>query len=258
MRWRERLRRRFRRPAADAPESAAASLPAGDPPAHWRTRPGTWDEAMWSAVVRQNEYDVPARLEGGDVVIDVGAHIGCFSWMCLARGAGRVHAYEVEPHNFALLETNLAPAGERALARHAAVWRSDRDEELFFSPPQLDIDTGGGSVMDGRGAPVAHSVPFGAVLEEALAAGDSGRVRLLKLDCEGSEYPILYTAPTLEPIEEIVGEYHERPQDPRFAGLPGFTIAALAEFLAARGFEVQSAQTDPRGLGHFRATRARS
>jgi FkbM family methyltransferase len=248
MGWLDRLRRR----AAPGTPVPAAPL---EPPAHWRTRRGTWDEAMWSAVVTQNEYDLPDRLAPEDVVIDVGAHIGCFSWMCLARGAGRVLAFEVEPANFALLEANLAPAGDRAVARHAAVWRSDRAEELFFSPPQLRIDTGGGSVMDGHGAPVDRSVAFSDVLAEALGASASGQIRLLKLDCEGSEYPILYTAPTLEPLREIVGEYHERPQDPRFTGLPAFTIAALSEFLRGRGFEVSSAQTDPRGLGHFHATR---
>jgi FkbM family methyltransferase len=246
-----RLGRLWRRASAGAPAAAAVQ----DPPAHWRTRPGTWDEAMWSAVVHQNEYEVPERLEHSDVVVDVGAHIGCFSWLCLARGAGRVHAYEVEPANFELLAANLAPAGERARAHHGAVWRSDREEDLFFSPPQLDIDTGGGSVMDGRGEPAGRSLSFAAVLDEAVAAAPSGRVRLLKLDCEGSEYPILYTAPTLDAIEEIVGEYHERPRDPRFEGMPDFTIAALASFLADRGFEVRSAQTDPRGLGHFRARR---
>jgi FkbM family methyltransferase len=249
MGWVGRLRRR----ATPGPPPVARA--GEEPPPHWRTRDGTWDEAMWSAVVRQNEYQVPERLGEADVVVDVGAHIGCFSWLCLARGAGRVHAYEVEPANFELLSANLAPAGERARARHGAVWRSDREEDLFFSPPQLDIDTGGGSVMDGRGEPAGRSLPFAAVLEEAVAAAPSGRVRLLKLDCEGSEYPILYTAPTLDAIDEIVGEYHERPQDPRFEGMPDFTIAALASFLAERGFAVQSAQTDPRGLGHFRATR---
>jgi len=34
------------------------------------------------------------------------------------------------------------------------------------------------------------------------------RVRLLKIDCEGSEFPILYTSKMLEYVDEIVGELH--------------------------------------------------
>lgn len=32
---------------------------------------------------------------------------------------------------------------------------------------------------------------------------------MLKLDCEGSEYPILMTSNRIHLIDEIIGEYHE-------------------------------------------------
>ena len=34
------------------------------------------------------------------------------------------------------------------------------------------------------------------------------KIDILKLDCEGSEYPILYTCTQIQSIKNIVGEYH--------------------------------------------------
>ena len=45
----------------------------------WRFRDGTLDKAIFNAVVRLNEYRLPDSFAPGDIVIDVGAHIGAFA-----------------------------------------------------------------------------------------------------------------------------------------------------------------------------------
>ena len=48
-----------------------------------------------------------------------------------------------------------------------------------------------------------------AVTLQTVAARTSGRIGVLKLDCEGAEAEILEAAgPTLESVERIVVEYH--------------------------------------------------
>ena len=39
------------------------------------------------------------------------------------------------------------------------------------------------------------------------------RARLMKIDCEGSEFPILLTSKLLTRVDRIVGEYHEIPSE---------------------------------------------
>ena len=84
-----------------------------------------------------------------------------------------------------------------------------------------------------------------------------GRVDLLKLDCEGSEWPILAHASQLHRVRTICGEYHERelhPLCPEFD--TPFTRGLLRRLLAAHFPYVRVAR-DPadKKLGKFWASR---
>ena len=69
------------------------------------------------------------------------------------------------------------------------------------------VNTGSGSVIWGGGEPVAK-VAFDEIVDRVTNHGER-RVRLLKLDCEGAEWPILLTSQRLDLIDEICGEFHE-------------------------------------------------
>ena len=58
-----------------------AELGATAEPFH--TRPGTLDRLIARSVLLDNEYRLPDRFEAGDLVIDVGAHVGSFATACL-------------------------------------------------------------------------------------------------------------------------------------------------------------------------------
>src|SRR5205085_6908377 len=165
----------------------------------------------------------------------------------------------------------------------AAVWRSDpTDDELRFdgyhafpqSYPGMEgiLNTGNGSVVWGLGEPVAK-IAFDDVVDLATNRGERC-VRLLKLDCEGAEWPIVLTSQRLHLIDEIVGEFHElggpfleigenRPSNAhlfRSNRVAGFTIEELVRFLRDEGFSTTySRHVRPgcglEGLGLFCATR---
>lgn len=59
---------------------------------------------------------------------------------------------------------------------------------------------------EGQSALSEHDVS--AVGLDVILA-ETGPVRLLKLDVEGAEYPILLTSRGLALVAEIIGEYHE-------------------------------------------------
>jgi glycosyltransferase involved in cell wall biosynthesis len=168
----------------------------------------------------------------------------------------------------------------------AAAWRSDpNDDELRFDgyhpfPKSFTgmegvVNTGNGSVIWGEGE-VVPKLAFDEVVDLATNNGEK-RVRLLKLDCEGAEWPILLTSQRLHLIDEICGEFHEiggqfleisedrGPSKPIFRDerLAEFTAEGLVQLLNDAGFAVtyrrhRRPTGAVEGLGLFFATRVGS
>ncbi len=228
----------------------------------WHFRPGTWDQAIFESVAIRNEYRLPDRFAPGDVILDIGAHIGSFGYATLSRGAGTIYACEAFPANALSVRHNLKPYGRRAIVLNAAVWRSDRPApaSLYFTQSSDSQNTGGGGVVTAPTDRAIPAVPFDSIVDRATGNGKR-RVRMLKLDCEGAEWPILFTSRRLHLIDAICGEYHlgvpvERYELP---GVTAFTTDVLRELLTHAGFEVEiePAAVDPR-FGHFFATAKRA
>jgi FkbM family methyltransferase len=222
----------------------------------FRLRPGTWDEIVYDQVYAGNEYGLPARMGDHDVVLDIGAHIGCFSLAAIDRGAGTVLAAEPDPDNFKLLSENCADPirNGKIIAVEAAVVRSDgrAGGTVLYDGYRVDggiVNTAAGRTTEGKGVPVP-AVPFDELVDRALEASREKDIKLLKLDCEGVEWEILYTTKRLDRIVEIVGEYHN------WGAPSGQGIADLLAFLKAGGFaKVEHSPSDPYPQGHFRARR---
>jgi FkbM family methyltransferase len=222
-------------------------------------RPGTMDESIWTSVLV--EYPtLPERFETGDIVLDIGCHTGAFCRVAAERGA-TVIGYEASRENHALASINLA--GQASVTvKNEAVGRSDVGASvLLFTPSPERSNTGGGSVLfeteDAHATadlpwhrpdasetqPLnAHEVPV-VRLDDILT--ELGRVRFLKIDVEGAEYPILLTAGRLDLVDAIGGEYHElgsaelkRVAPALRAGLEDWSTEALRRALETAGFDV--------------------
>ena len=221
-------------------------------------RPDSWDALILETVGGGEYGTIDVR---GKVVVDIGAHIGGFAMLAAEQGARRVLAYEAGEENFRLLSINASchPAID---ARRAAVWRSDRDgARVRWRASSNARNTGGGSVvactavagvaLDDADAVPVTTVAFDAVIDEL------GTVDLVKIDAEGSEYPILATSRRLDRVHAIVGEYHAvdgLDASMRVPGLDAWTGDALLDLLDERGFDVWVRPIDAT-LGLFRAVR---
>jgi FkbM family methyltransferase len=216
-------------------------------------RPGTNDDVIYTNVVMRNEYRVPADL-GGAVVIDIGMHVGAFSYLALTRGAAELHGFEPEASNYVCAVHNLAPFGARVHLHDRAVWRSDiTAPALHFWRSTDGANAGGGTLIWDTDGPLVDAVPFDDVIE-AVSHEGRRRIDLLKIDCEGAEFPILMTCSHLDRIDRIVGEYHELRADlPRHVRLPGceqFTVDLLSAHLERAGFCVT---LEPQATARFGA-----
>jgi FkbM family methyltransferase len=162
---------------------------------------------MWRQnVYRIGEFYVP---KPGDVVLDVGAHVGLFTIRILtAEPQCRVIAIEPSPENFACLQKNIATLDSRANARvcQLGVGGSYGKIKMMDIPTNRSFDART-APADERDATAVDLVPLEHVFE--LAGTD--QISLLKMDIEGGENEAFTTAdPALfSRIERLAMEYHD-------------------------------------------------
>jgi FkbM family methyltransferase len=235
-------------------------------------REGTNDSLIFEGIFKYNEYKLSERFLGNDVIIDIGAHIGFSIYAFIQRGARHIYAYEADFENYEMAIDHLrAYIDQKAVhLTWGAVWRSDVPEKVLhysgnFVENEL-LNTGGGNVIWHTQGNTVPAIPFDEVVVHTTKKAQR-RIRLLKLDCEGSEWPILFTSSTLHLIDEICGEFHEiggiyDTSIPPFSieGFDHFTVDHLVMFLGEKGFNVTYARRigsdgTPSRFGMFFATR---
>jgi FkbM family methyltransferase len=225
-------------------------------------RPGTMDEAMFQYIMANDEYHLPDAFQPDDIIIDIGVHIGSFCYKALQRGSNYVYGFEAEPSNFQCAVRNLESFGGRVRLQNKAVWRSDREPDtLYFTSSPDRANTGGGNVVWANEGPAISTIALDDILRDVTRNGKK-RVRLLKIDCEGSEFTILMTSRLLHLVDEIAGEFHEFcgeydnnmiPERAEVSGLKRFTIVELTDFLQRQGYRVTSHRHPNSNLGLFHA-----
>jgi len=153
-----------------------------------------------------DQYELRTMVRDGDIVVDIGAHIGIFSVLAAHLRSGvRVLAFEPERDNFAMLKENLAANPSLNIqAYNKAVCYGGASGSLYVSCD----NTGAHSLVwgGGRGQAVEY-IDLSAVLDLL----PERRIDLLKVDCEGSEYNIFLNAAAADLlcIRSIVMEVHE-------------------------------------------------
>lgn len=175
-------------------------------PSHWQYREIAdvgavygWDYEIFRSVVTNNEYQIDNPVKPGTIV-DIGAHIGSFCWAAHLCGANDFIAVEMMTENYRLLCENLDPLRHngRLQLHHAACWASDGS--VVCEPMSLGKNTGGTAVQ--YSGMVAEMVTLKSLLREVDVCS------VLKIDAEGSEYPILIDS-DLSKVDMLVCEVHD-------------------------------------------------
>ena len=165
------------------------------------------------------------RPKPGDIIVDVGAHVGLFTLRVLAEEPRcRVIALEPSKENFEFLCRNLAATG--------------RDYEQMAFPYGIAADFGRiwaqvpttNRSFDTRTVPAPESERNASqAVPLAFLVGLAGNqdIALLKIDAEGGEFEAFSTVDeaTVQRIQRLAMEYHDN--------LAPGTLALLREKLAA-------------------------
>lgn len=143
-------------------------------------------------------------------IIDIGANAGFFTFFAASRFPGaKIISYEPVESNFRQLERNRALNNNvQVLCFQKAVYGYSGKIGISFDP--IDSFSTSASVF-GRSNPQLKTVQVPCVtLPEIFDEHQLNRCNLLKMDCEGSEFEILYNCPVnyLHRIDQMAMEVH--------------------------------------------------
>ena len=193
--------------------------------------------------------DLPAAA--GGTIVDIGGHVGVFAiWAASRYPRARIVALEPCSLMCRALEENVAASRlSNVSVIHAACGGRSGEAVLYsrgvHAMNSLYSHDNYGSVF----RPVERANLM--TLDDVFRRFAVDRCPLLKLDCEGAEYEILFGASeeTLARIDRIAMEYH--------VGLTEHAPEALGRFLSEWGFAVQRSPLLDEDGGYLHATRRR-
>ncbi|MGA3173795.1 MAG: FkbM family methyltransferase [Syntrophorhabdales bacterium] len=173
-------------------------------------------------------------LPGRPVVVDIGANVGFFTLFAASKWGGRVFSYEPVRANFDEMVRNVERNSHITVkcvqaavsGAPGSVEIAGHRDETF--PTTARVSPPGGTTMSEK----VRAVTLLQILEEEGLPW----VDLLKMDCEGSEFSILYrsTPETLGRIGQMAIEVHPNRQDDES------NAGALCAFLESAGFTVRT------------------
>jgi FkbM family methyltransferase len=198
--------------------------------ARFKVRVNTSDALMIWEVWKAKVYDdVRIPILEGDVVVDIGAHIGAFA-VRAARQAhrGKVYSYEAARSTYLMLEKNRKLNSLENLSIENSAVSNRRGEMHLYMPANNSIlgslrqDTSGFKEM-------VQAITFSDIIAEHALE----RVDFLKIDVEGAEFDILFACSDeiFAKIQRMVIEYHEFEGDKR-------SHQDLVNLLDSQGFKV--------------------
>lgn len=209
-------------------------------------RKNTSDQHIFNSVFKKNEYNIN-KLSPNTIVVDIGSHIGCFSLKAYEMGARHIYAFEANIENFIVCEYNTKPYNiknfNNAVRGNYTVKAFDSYFNKNNNSPTLNYG----------GLPLRKGDSIKTITLEDIITLVGGHIDILKLDCEGSEYSILYESnrDIFNNIECILGEYH--------AGIlpvnvcEGFENSPqkLEQYIQNLGYNTDFTPSINPNLGHF-------
>jgi FkbM family methyltransferase len=164
------------------------------------------------------------------IVVDIGAALGDYAvWAAKQTPNGRVIAVEPYPPSVGLLRENLD------LNQVASVDVFEGAVAEKSGAITLNVDEGR-VVQNSTSTLAGHRLSIEVItitLQELLESFAIHRVNYLKMDCEGGEYEILFSASseTLDRVERVCMEVHD--------GLTEYSRVDMIRFLTEHGYKTR-------------------
>lgn len=196
---------------------------------------------IFDEIFLQRHYTRYFDVEGGDVVVDIGANAGIFAAYAVNRGCGRVVCVEPLPTNIEAIEQNAARNGIKNLAIEKAAVDARRGTAKLYVTEE---DSGGNQLFDFNddGQLQTYIEVQTLTLDDLFEKHGLETVDFLKLDCEGAE-GLIFTDPPgdrMSRVRRIAMEFHDSvsplSHEDIAAGLEGLGFTTRVENEAGSGY----------------------
>lgn len=173
-----------------------------------RTRRDYYDNKIIRQILDGNDpYRIPDKL---NVVVDIGANIGCVSLLAASRGA-RVYAFEPESSNYETLVHNIKVnnLNDRVICVNEAVGISGTIK-LYIHDKNSGATS---SYLEQKGlSPDKYQEIKSVTIRDVFNRFDIQHCDLLKLDCEGSERDVIrdFDDDLAGRVKQISVEFHNK------------------------------------------------
>jgi FkbM family methyltransferase len=182
-------------------------------------------------------------LPKNPLIVDIGGNAGYFNMMLFSKLTNaKVFAYEPIVENYTLFQANVKRnkiMADKVTVFNRAVTGSPIDEVTIYKEVESDNSVTASIYTDF--ADTNHNtIKVKAItLQQIIESNNLESVDLLKLDCEGSEYPIIYETPKYvwDKVKMVFMEDHPLDKDKR-------NHEAAIGFLKALGFTCSSLPAD--------------
>jgi FkbM family methyltransferase len=159
------------------------------------------------------QYSIPeCEVKRDDIVFDIGAHFGFFSYYAITKNAREVYAFEPNPYVSEILKKHAEMWSDKIKPFEIALYSSNGFQELLIPNPLAGWSTLAPKEREGEKVKVKTMT-----LDSFCKEYNVERVDFIKIDAEGSEREILRGAKqTIRGFRPkiAVSAYH-RPDDER-------------------------------------------
>jgi FkbM family methyltransferase len=150
--------------------------------------------------------DINCHVNEGDIVFDIGANLGLFSYYSILKGAKKVYAFEPGESQSNAIKDNFGSFNNLVVEQKAV---SSETGILRFSKHK-NKSILSGFFDDESNEDYTISECYSVNLVDYCKENNINKINFLKIDCEGSEYKIFesLTDEFIKNVDKVAMEYH--------------------------------------------------
>ena len=167
----------------------------------------TDDQYVLDKVFYANNYRLKTFPKDEDItIVDIGAHTGFFSMLCLLRGAHSVYSVEPFSDNFRLMNRNLEAFNERLTSLKIGVYTESKFANISHPEPENNFFyLSHINFHDGLGNGPREVANF-CTLDNLLNSVNEEKITILKIHIGYAETEILSSSDRLDKCQYVCGE----------------------------------------------------
>jgi FkbM family methyltransferase len=200
-------------------------------------RPSNSEMSMIIEIWSEKDYTPKGfEIKPRDTVIDIGGNIGSFSIYAATQAKnGKIYSFEPFTENYNIFKSSIEINKIKNIRLENRAIAAKGGKYKFYV---FDEGNSGTSSLYNNSSKKGKEIKIDATtLPEVVKKNKIRKIDFMKIDCEGSEYEILFKLPKtiLKDTEKMVIEYHDN--------VTKYNHKDLIKFLERNGFDVRKSGT---------------